>query len=101
MIRAIHVVERNARVYRQTWRGSVCASFLQPTLFMLAMGVTLGKLVDQGGVALPGGAGYLAFLAPGLVAAACMLTATFESSWPTLGKMTWQRNYQAISATPI
>ena len=76
-------------------------SFLQPLLFLLAIGVGLGTLVDTGGTSLPGGVRYLEFLAPGLLAAACMQTATFESSYPVTGKMTWRRNYEAILATPI
>jgi lipooligosaccharide transport system permease protein len=58
-------------------------------------------MVDRGGAALPGGVTFLQFLAPGLLAAACMQTASFESSFPITGKMTWQRNYEAISATPM
>jgi lipooligosaccharide transport system permease protein len=98
---ALRIVQRNALVYRRTWRGSLCTSFLQPTLFLLALGVGLGSLVDRGGTPLPGGVAFLAFLAPGLLAGTCMQTATFESSYPILGKMTWQRNYEAIAATPI
>jgi lipooligosaccharide transport system permease protein len=30
-----------------------------------------------------------------------MQTASFESSFPIVGKMTWQYNYEAISATPM
>jgi lipooligosaccharide transport system permease protein len=30
-----------------------------------------------------------------------MQSASFESSWPVLGKFTWHRNYEAISSTPI
>lgn len=89
-------------VYRRVWRGSLFMSFLQPTLFLLAMGLGLGGLVDRGGTAqLPGGVSYLAFLAPGLLAATCMQTASFESSFPIAGKMTWRRNYEAMSATPV
>ena len=98
---ALCIVERNARVYRRVWRGSLFMSFLQPTLFLLAMGVGLGALVDSGGSPLPGGVGFLDFLAPGLLAATCMQTATFESSFPITGKMTWRRNYEAITATPM
>jgi lipooligosaccharide transport system permease protein len=101
MTGALRVVHRNALVYRRAWRGSLFGSFLQPTLFLLAMGVGLGTLVDRGGTALPGGVPFLHFLAPGLLAAACMQTAAFESSFPVMGKMTWQRNYEAITATPI
>jgi lipooligosaccharide transport system permease protein len=95
------MVQRNALVYRHVWRGSVFSSFLQPTLFLLAIGLGLGALVDAGGARLPGGVGYAEFLAPGLLAAAAMQTAGFESSYPVLGKMTWQRNYEAIVATPM
>jgi lipooligosaccharide transport system permease protein len=97
----LRVLERNALVYRRTWRGSLFSSFLQPTLFLLAMGVGLGSLVDAGGAALPGGVPFLHFLAPGLLASACMQTASFESSFPIIGKMTWQRNYEAMTTTPV
>lgn len=88
-------------VYRRSWRGSLFMSFLQPLLFLVAMGLGLGGMVDRGGAALPGGVSYLMFLGPGLLASACMQTASFESSFPISGKMTWQRNYHAIAATPM
>lgn len=100
-MRALRIVQRNAMVYRRVWRGSLFMSFLQPTLFLMAMGLGLGRLIDRGGAQLPGGVAYLAFLAPGLLAATCMQTASFESSFPIAGKMTWRRNYDAISATPL
>lgn len=87
-------------VYRRVWRGSLCMSFLQPVLYLLAIGVGLGAFVDADG-ALPGGVTFLQFLAPGLLAATCMQTGTFESSWPTLGRFLWHRNYEAIAATPM
>ena len=101
MIAAFRMVQRNALVYRRVWHGSVFSSFLQPTLFLLAMGLGLGAMVDAGGAHLPGGVGYLDFLAPGLLAAAAMQTAAFETAWPVLGKMMWHHNYEAIVATPM
>ena len=98
---ALHVLERNALVYRHIWRGSLFTSFLQPTLFLLAMGVGLGTLVDAGDGVFPGGVSFLHFLAPGLLAATCMQTASFESSFSVIGKMTWARNYEAITTTPL
>jgi lipooligosaccharide transport system permease protein len=95
------VVQRNAIVYRRAWRASIFSSFLQPSLFLLSMGVGVGKLVDAGATPLPGGVGFLAFLAPGLLASTCMQTATFESSYQILGRFTWRRNYEAIATTPI
>ena len=76
-------------------------SFLQPTLYLAAMGLGLGSLVDRGGAVLPGNVSYLAFLAPGLLAGTCMQTASFESSFPVSGKMLWQRNYEAIFSAPM
>ena len=55
MIAAVRMVQRNALVYRRIWRGSVFSSFLQPTLFLIAMGLGLGTMVDAGGALLPGG----------------------------------------------
>jgi lipooligosaccharide transport system permease protein len=98
---ALHVVHRNALVYRRVWRGSLFFSFLQPMLFLLSMGVGLGALVNRGDPSILGGIPFLHFLAPGLLAGACMQTASVESSYPITGKMMWHRNYEAISATPM
>ncbi len=95
------MAQRNALVYSRVWRGSIFTSFLQPLLFLLAMGLGLGGLIDADGAALPGQVSYLHFIAPGLLAATCMQTATFESSFPIMGKITWRRNYEAILATPM
>ncbi len=97
-MRANRVFYRNARVYARTWRSGVFFSFFQPLLFLSAIGFGVGKLI---GADAPGGRGYLAFLAPALLAAACMQTATFESTYPLLGKIQWRRTYEAILATPI
>jgi lipooligosaccharide transport system permease protein len=97
----LRMVRRNALVYRRTWRGSVFSNFLQPTLYLMAIGVGLGAMIDRGRVALPGGVTFLQFLAPGLLAASAMQSAAFESSYPILGKITWHRNYEAIGATPM
>jgi lipooligosaccharide transport system permease protein len=99
MIGALRLVQRNALVYRHVWRGSLFSSFLQPLLYLTAMGLGLGALVDAGGGVE--GVEYVEFLAPGLLAAACMQTATFESSYPVMDKMIWHRNYEAITATPM
>lgn len=101
MIAAVRMVQRNALVYRHVWRGSVFSSFLQPTLFLIAMGLGLGAMVDAGGAMLPGGVSYAEFLAPGLLASTSMQAASFESAWPVMGKMMWNRNYEAVIATPM
>ena len=98
---AAHVLQRNLLVYRRTWRGSLFGSFLTPLLYLTAMGVGLGGLVAQGGSSLLGGVDYLHFLGPGILASTCMQTASFESTYPIMGNISWRRNYEAMLATPL
>jgi lipooligosaccharide transport system permease protein len=44
---------------------------------------------------------YLQFLAPGLLAATAMQAAAFESTFPIMSGLTWQRTFHAMYATPI
>jgi len=87
--------------YRRTWRGSIYSSVLGPVLYLGAMGLALGKLVDQHGTASLGRVSYLAFLAPGLMAAGAMQTAVGESLYPVYTAVKWQKTYQAAAATPL
>ncbi|MCA1840519.1 MAG: ABC transporter permease [Actinomycetota bacterium] len=97
----LRVTQRNAKVYSKIWRSSLFFSFLNPMLFLTAMGVGLGTLINRNNPRGVGGVTYIAFIAPGLLAAACMQTATFESSWPVMSKITWQHTYEAILSTPL
>ena len=87
--------------YRRTWRGSIYTSFLSPVLYLGAMGLGLGKLVDAHGTARLGGVSYLAFLAPGLLAAAAMQSGIEESTYPVLGSVKWRRTYYAAADSPL
>jgi lipooligosaccharide transport system permease protein len=98
---AARVLQRNLLVYRRTWRGSLFGSFLTPLLYLTAMGIGLSQLMARGGSDLLGGVPYLDFLGPGILASSCMLTASFESSYPIMGKISWRKNYEAILATPM
>src|SRR5438876_4782768 len=97
------VVELRAMQYRRTFRASLFSSFLNPVLFLLAMGVGLGTYVDRSGSATQalGGLSYLQFLAPGLLAATAMQAAAFESTFPIMAGLTWQKVFHAMYATPI
>jgi lipooligosaccharide transport system permease protein len=86
-------------VYRRVWRGTIFTSVLNPVLYLSALGVGLGKLVNNG--ANPLGIPYLDFVGPGLLAAVGMQIATIESSFPVRGAIRWNRQYHAMLATPL
>jgi lipooligosaccharide transport system permease protein len=97
------VVELRALQYRRTFRASIFTSFLNPALFLAAMGVGLGMYVDQSSTATAAldGLTYLQFLAPGLLAATAMQSAAFEATFPIMSGLNWQRTFHAMYATPI
>ena len=88
-------------VYKRTWRGSVFNSFLTPLLYLVAMGLLLGRFVDDSGARLPGGTTYLHFVAPGLLAAHAMQIAMGEVLWPVMGMVKWNKTYFSMIATPL
>lgn len=87
--------------YRRTWKGSIYSSLFNPLLYLSAMGLGLGTLVDKHGTAHLGGVSYLTFLAPGLLAAQAMQTGIGECTYPVLGSVKWNRTYQAAAASPL
>ncbi len=93
------VFEHRLVLYLKTFRASIFSSFLTPILFLTAMGLGLGAYVDTNQAL--GGVSYLAFLAPGLLVAACMQVASFEATFPIMAGLVWSRVYHAMYATPI
>ncbi|GAB79370.1 lipooligosaccharide transport system permease protein [Austwickia chelonae] len=90
-----------ATVYRRTWRGSVVNSFVTPVLYLTAMGVLLGRLVDGSGSTVGGAPSYLHFVAPGILAGHAMQLATGEALWPVLGKLKWDKTFFGMISTPL
>ena len=91
-----------ARAYARTWRASIMTTFINPTLYLLAMGVGLGSFIDKNsGAAALGDQSYLDFVAPALAAAAAATTAASESMFPVMGAIKWQKTYYAMLATPL
>ncbi|MCU1657769.1 MAG: type transporter [Pseudonocardiales bacterium] len=87
--------------YRRVWRGTIVISVANPVLFLAAMGAGLGTLVDHHDSSYLHGHSYLAFLAPGLLAAAMMQTAYIESAGPVHTSARPGGNYRAALATPL
>jgi lipooligosaccharide transport system permease protein len=87
--------------YRRTWRGTIVISVLNPLLFFLGIGVGLGRLIDRNAAASLGHVSYLAFLAPGLLAAMAMQTGTIESVMSAYQSVRTRGNYRVAALTTL
>ncbi|MBR7837348.1 ABC transporter permease [Actinospica durhamensis] len=88
-------------LYRRTWRRTLIMSFVNPLLFFAGIGIGLGRLVDHsGGDPLPG-VSYLAYLAPGLLAATAMQTGALESGFTAYQSLRMRPTYRAPAASPL
>lgn len=93
--------EGQALAYSRVWRASVFSNFLNPVLYLAAMGIGLGSLVDRDSSAAFGGLEYLVWLAPGLLAATGMQSGAGESGFAIMAGLKWMKTYQPIMNTPI
>jgi lipooligosaccharide transport system permease protein len=89
------------RRYRHTWLSTVVISVLNPLLFLTGIGLGLGYLVDHTGNQPISGVTYLAFFAPGLLAASVMQTAFLEATRPVYEALHINKIYRATAATPM
>jgi lipooligosaccharide transport system permease protein len=87
--------------YRRVWRGTVVSSVVTPVVYLLALGIGLGKFVHTSLIFDGHRYGYLDVVAPGLLAATAMQIASFESSWPVLSAIKWSRQYHAMLSAPL
>jgi len=80
------------------WTSIVGTAVITPLLYVVAMGMGLGSLVDarSGGI---GGVPYLVFVAPGLLVSSIVMAATGETSYPVLLGFKWGRLYYARATT--
>ena len=96
----VRVVEREARIYRRLWRGDAFSSFLLPALFLGAMGLGLGGLVDERAGDVDG-LPYLVFITPGLLAATTTQMGAIDALWPTMAGFKWMRHFHGMVAGPL
>ena len=97
---ALHIFEKDLLVFRRTWHSYLLSGLTQPLLYLVSMGVGLGLYVNRNGGA-PGGVAYIDFLAPALLVTQAMMAAAFESAWPIMGKIEWDKTYIAALNTPV
>lgn len=84
--------------YRRVWRGSIGTTVLNPILYLSALGVGLGSIVNRGkGLGVP----YLDYVSPGILASTAMMVASFESAYAVMAAIRWTRQFHAMLATPL
>lgn len=88
--------QRNRDVFFRLWHSEAPASIVEPIILLLAFGVGLGAYIG-----MVDGQRYIEFLAPGVIAAYAMFSASFECTYATFIRMEHQYTYDAILATPL
>ncbi len=87
---------------RRHWRTQLSAMTVAPLLYLTALGLGVGTLVDENlGPSGVQGVDYLVFLAPGILALTAMQQGFEESSWPVIGALRWWGTYPAQQVTRL
>jgi lipooligosaccharide transport system permease protein len=91
---------RNLVTYRHIWKVNFMVPLLEPAFYILAFGLGFSGLVGRvnyAGLQLE----YTRFMAPALVATACMWNSFFETTYASFVRMYYQNTFAGILATPL
>ncbi len=94
--RAFRVWQRNFTVYTKLYKSSFVFNFVEPILYLVALGLGLGSFVKE-----INGIPYINYIAPGLIASSSMFATASECTYGTYVRMTYQKTFDAILATPV
>jgi lipooligosaccharide transport system permease protein len=97
--RAVHMVERNAMIYRKGWYFLV-SGFFEPFFYLLSLGIGLNHLigtVQVGATTVT----YAAFVAPGLLAVSAMNGSMLDATFNTFFRLKVDHTYDSVMATPL
>ncbi len=93
---AYRVWQRHVTVYTKLYKSSIALNFIEPVFYLVALGFGLGAFVKE-----INGMPYINFIAPGIVASSTMFAASIECTYGTFVRMTYQKTFDAILATPV
>jgi lipooligosaccharide transport system permease protein len=93
------IVEHEWLDARRFWLGVVVSGLLAPLLYVLALGVGLGTVVNNHGNSL--GVPYVQFVAPAFLAAAALQTAAASATFPVMAGFHWVKYFHGMAATPL
>ena len=89
-------VYRNMLVFKKTWLANIMFNFIEPLLYLWAMGFGLGMFVGE-----INGMPYIEFLAPALIASSAMFSTTYEMTYGSFTRMSHQKIFHGMVATPV
>ena len=99
-LRFRHVWYRNLTTYRRIWKVNFLVPLMEPAFYILAFGLGFSGIigtVEYAGRQLA----YTRFMAPALVATACMWNAFFETTYSSFVRMYYQKTFDGMLATPL
>lgn len=88
------VLYRDLRIYRRRWFKHLATYSVSPTLFLIAFGWGVGRGIEVKG------AGYLAFMVPGLAALSSMSQSYGAATEINIARFYW-RIFEEFQAAPI
>ena len=99
-LRFRHVWFRNLITYRRIWKVNFMVPLLEPGFYILAFGLGFSGLISRvsyDGMQLE----YTSFMAPALVATACMWNSFFETTYASFVRMYYQKTFDGILGSPV
>jgi lipooligosaccharide transport system permease protein len=90
------VWQRNRDVFFKTYLVNFLPPFIEPVLYLIALGYGLGLFVGE-----IDGVPYVSFIAPALLAISMMNSSFFECTYSSFVRMYYQKAYDAMVATPL
>jgi lipooligosaccharide transport system permease protein len=94
--RVLKVWLRNRDVFMKTYKVNFLPPFLEPLLYLFALGFGLGRYIN-----VIEGLSYAQFIAPALISISIMNSAFFECTFGSYVRMYYQKTFDAIIATPL
>src|ERR1700736_157127 len=87
---------RDDVLFRRYWKATTFSSIVQPTIYLLAVGLGFGSLVHS-----VGHVRYVEYVGTGVVATAVLFSSAFPGMFNTYIRWQFQRTYDALLAAPV
>jgi lipooligosaccharide transport system permease protein len=97
----LRIWEYLLRNWRPYFASTLGEALIAPVLYLLALGLGMGSLVNRNGTAALGGVPYMNYIAPALLVAAAVQVAMGESTFAAFGRFKWNRILWGITSTPV